>query len=140
VAATERLRGQVLDLEKRSRDLLVRSLRGVASELLGRATGAPPLVVASYSGWTPEDLRALATEIVRRGSAVVLLGSAGEKAHLVFAQSEGLSKDIPGLLREAASTLGGKGGGTPRLAQGGGSKVEKLQEALDTAAARVREP
>ena len=140
VGAAERLKVQLADSDRRSKELLERSLRGEAVELLSKASGSPPVVVARYSGWAPDDLRALANEIVKRGAAIVLLGSAGEKAHLVFAQSEGLSKDIPGLLREAAAALGGKGGGTPRLAQGGGSNVERLQEVLDAAAAKVKTP
>jgi alanyl-tRNA synthetase len=55
----------------------------------------------------------------------------------VFAQSEGLGHDVPGLLREAAAVVGGRGGGKGSLAQGGGERLERLDEALAQAAARV---
>jgi alanyl-tRNA synthetase len=36
-------------------------------------------------------------------------------------------------VREAATVLGGKGGGRPEAAQGGGTNVAKLKEAIATA-------
>ena len=38
------------------------------------------------------------------------------------------------LMRDACATIDGRGGGKPDLAQGGGRKVEKLSEALESAA------
>jgi alanyl-tRNA synthetase len=40
-------------------------------------------------------------------------------------------------LREAVAVLGGKGGGAPDLAQGGGPQVEKLGEALERARGKL---
>jgi alanyl-tRNA synthetase len=69
---------------------------------------------------------------------VALLGSRGEKAQLVFAQSDGLPHDIPALLREAAESLGGRGGGKGNLAQGGADEVGALPAALERSASRIR--
>jgi alanyl-tRNA synthetase len=69
---------------------------------------------------------------------VALLGSRSDKAHLVFAQSEGLPHDVPSLLKAAVEHLGGKGGGRGNMAQGGGERLDLLDEALQRARDAVR--
>jgi alanyl-tRNA synthetase len=41
------------------------------------------------------------------------------------------------LMREACTMLEGRGGGRPDLAQGGGKRIDKLDEALAAISARV---
>jgi alanyl-tRNA synthetase len=94
--------------------------------------------VAAYDGWPPNDLRVLATRLVGLAPCVALLGSRADKAHLVFAQSDGLPHDVPALLRSAVEHLGGRGGGRGNLAQGGGDRVDLLDEALGRARDAVR--
>jgi alanyl-tRNA synthetase len=137
-AAVERLKAQLVAGERRARDLLERALEGEAQRLLAAATGSPRLVSASYEGWDPAELRALALKLIASTPCIVLLGSRADKAHVVFAQSEGLSYDVPGLLRDAVATLGGRGGGRGNLAQGGGDRPERLSDALAAATAAVR--
>jgi alanyl-tRNA synthetase len=124
--------------DARARDLLDRALDGEARRLLAETAGSPALVVAAFDGWPPADLRTLAQKVVALAPSIALLGSRADKAHLVFAQSEGLPHDIPGLLREAVARLGGRGGGKGNLAQGGGDAVAQLDGALAAAAAVVR--
>ena len=85
-----------------------------------------------------DELRLLAQSLVGLEPCVALLGSRGPKAALVFAQSDGLPHDIPGLLRDAVALVGGRGGGKGNLAQGGGDDVAQLDAALAAAAARAR--
>jgi alanyl-tRNA synthetase len=96
------------------------------------------VVVAAYDGWAPNDLRVLATRLVALTPCVALLGSRADKAHLVFAQSEGLPHDVPALLKAALEHLGGKGGGRGNMAQGGGDRLDRLDEALARSADAVR--
>lgn len=132
--------------EKRAKQLLERALEGEALRLLTgvRGDGPPPtasspaIVVAAYEGWPPNDLRVLATRLVALAPCVALLGSRTDKAHLVFAQSEGLGHDVPALLQDALARLGGRGGGRGNLAQGGAERVDLLDEALARAASAVR--
>lgn len=136
-AAAQRALEHLSEATRRCRDLQDKALEAEAGRLLSAA--ARP-VVAAYEGWPPEDLRVLATKLVALGRGVALLGSrAGGKAHVVFAQSEGLGHDIPRLVREAAEHIGGRGGGKGNLAQGGGERAERLDEALARARARVLE-
>jgi alanyl-tRNA synthetase len=147
-AAARKLKDDVAAGERRARGLLERALEGDARRLLARALeGAPPPTFASpavvaviLDGWAVEDLRGLAQQIVALAPAVALLASRSDKAQLVFAQSEGLAHDVPALLRAAVEPLGGRGGGRGNLAQGGGERVDGLEEALARARAALARP
>jgi alanyl-tRNA synthetase len=145
-ATAQKVKEDLVEAERRARGLLERALEGEALRLLGGARGdgpaptpaAPALVVAAFDGWSPADLRILATRLVALAPAVALLASRADKAHLVFAQSEGLPHDVPALLRDAVEHLGGKGGGRGNVAQGGGDRLDRLDEALARAESAVR--
>jgi alanyl-tRNA synthetase len=144
-AAARKLKDDLADSQRRARSLLERALEGDALRLLADARGgsdaptldSPAIVVASFDGRPAEELRLLAMRLVAQAPAVALLGSRSDKAHLVFAQSEGLPHDVPALLKAAVEHLGGRGGGRGNLAQGGGDRVERLDEALARARAAV---
>jgi alanyl-tRNA synthetase len=130
--------GQLEQLERRVRDVGARAIEAEARRLLATVAERPALVVATFDAWPLEDLRGLALRLAALEPCVALLASRADKAQLVFAQSDGLGHDIPGLLREAATLLGGRGGGKGNLAQGGAESSERLDEALACAVARVR--
>ena len=146
VVAARKAKEDLLEGERRARALLERALEGDAHRLLAEARGdgpaptldSPAIVTAAFDSWTANDLRLLAQQLVAHAPCVALLGSRAEKAHLVFAQSEGLRHDIPALLRQAVERLGGRGGGRGNLAQGGGERVDLLDEALARAAGSVK--
>lgn len=142
-AAAQKLKDDLVAAERGAKALLARALDGDARRLLEEArreaaASSPPLVVASFDGWPPADLRALATRLVELGPCVALLGSRADRAHVVFAQSDGLPHDVPALLKAAVESLGGRGGGRGNVAQGGGERLDGLDEALAAAAASVR--
>ena len=67
----------------------------------------------------------------RHPNVVALLGSRdGETARLVFARSSDGPGDMNALIKEACTTLDGRGGGKIDLAQGGGHRIEKLEESI----------
>lgn len=143
--AATRVLDSLTEANRRAAHLLERALAGEARRLLASAgadtAGAerrPTLVVATYDAWPAADLRTLGQRLVALAPCVALLGSRSDTAHLVFAQTDGLGYDIPSLLRTAVETVGGRGGGKGNLAQGGGDRPERLDEALETAAAAVR--
>jgi len=140
VAAAQKTKDDLAETERRGRALLDRALEGEARRLLEEARGVGParVIVASFEAWPPNDLRVLATKLVALAPCVALLASRADKAHLVFAQSEGLPHDVPALLRAAVERLGGKGGGRGNLAQGGGDRLDLLDDALARAEAAVR--
>jgi alanyl-tRNA synthetase len=105
-----------------------------------RLAAAGPLVLQELSPPTPDAalwLRSVGQALARRGRTALLGARGAERALLCFARPKGVGQDMGALLREAAALLGGKGGGAPDLAQGGGPRQEKLAEALEAARAKV---
>jgi alanyl-tRNA synthetase len=145
-AAAQKAKDDLVDSERRAKGLLERALEGEARKLRAGARGegpaptpaSPAVVVAALDGLPPGDLRVLATHLVALAPCVALLGSRAEKAHLVFAQSDGLPHDVPALLKAAVQHLGGKGGGRGNMAQGGGERLDLLDEALARARDSIR--
>ncbi len=78
-----------------------------------------------------DELKLLAHQLVKTDSVIALLAvKENELARLVFARSANVGAEMGTLMREASQLLGGKGGGTPDFAQGGGTKVEQLETVL----------
>ncbi len=76
------------------------------------------------------------------GDAVVLLAVVdGEKVALIAGVSKSITSRVKAgdLVRLVAEQIGGKGGGRPDMAQGGGSDVSALPEALKSAASWLEE-
>jgi alanyl-tRNA synthetase len=146
VAAVRRLKDDLTVAQRRAKGLHARAIEGEARQLLADARGdgpaptlaAPALIVAAYDERLPEEIRELAQRLVALAPCVALLGSRSDKAHLVFAQSEGLPHDVPALLKQAVGLMGGRGGGRGNLAQGGGERPDLLDQALAAAAAAVK--
>ncbi len=126
--------------KRRVRDLLELAMSAEASEMLEASPGSPGFktVHAVFEGRDVEEVRVLAAKIVQREPSVALLATkdAGG-ARLVFARSASLAHNMGQLLAEACETLGGRGGGKPDLAQGGGPNLQRLEEAMRTAVQRV---
>jgi alanyl-tRNA synthetase len=132
-------------LKKRVRDLLELTLASEGAKLYAQGRevqstdGRSFKVVGEvFETREAEELRMLAYRIIDQGPAVALLaGKEVGAARLVFARSSGLPQNMGALLAEACQTLGGRGGGKPEMAQGGGPNVDKLEEALAAASAKL---
>ncbi len=119
-------------LEKEVAQLKTKLASGAGGDLSSQAVDVAgiKLLAASLDGVDPKSLRDLADQMKSKlGSGVVLLAAPGEeKVALVAA----VTKDLTGrlaagdLMRFAAGKLGGKGGGRPDMAQGGGTDVSAL--------------
>ncbi len=119
----------------------LRKYRSIATaeELLpGEQVEGIELIVDSLDMDTKEML-ATAERITSKDGRVVLLASEGEKAHLVFSRSDDLDLDMVEILNQAAREINGGGGGSPKTAQGGGSKPEGRKDALEKARSLVLE-
>ncbi|MEQ8674211.1 MAG: DHHA1 domain-containing protein [Aggregatilineales bacterium] len=113
-----------------------------APMLLAGATlfGDIHIVSKGFDNRDANELRGLATRLTEHENVIVLIGTSGEKAHLVYARSKNLPNDMNLLLKESLSQLGdGRGGGRPELAQGGGvpATVASVEEVLFQAIERV---
>lgn len=68
------------------------------------------------------------------GNAVVVLAAVeDDKVVLIAGVSKELSKKLPAgeLMKEISAIVGGKGGGRPDMAQGGGPNVQDIQKSLE---------
>ncbi|HEX8920938.1 MAG TPA: alanine--tRNA ligase [Pyrinomonadaceae bacterium] len=87
------------------------------------------------SGLDAAGMRQLSdTLLARIKSGVVVLGrNADGKVSLIVRTSPDLLKRVPAgqVIKELAPMIGGRGGGKPDMAEGGGSQPEKLAEALE---------
>jgi alanyl-tRNA synthetase len=84
-----------------------------------------------------------AIEMIKHNQATVMLfyGSDGKTCRLmVMAGETAVQKGINAnqIIKEVATIFGGGGGGRPNFAQGGGTKPEKLQEAVKAAEEAVK--
>jgi alanyl-tRNA synthetase len=93
------------------------------------------VVQACLVGRTPDELKLLAQRLIAHPQTAVLLGAgqAGDKGHLVFARSADLDFHAGALLGQACQFIGGRGGGRPEFAQGGGPDGGQVSAALDAA-------
>ncbi|MGH9320983.1 MAG: alanyl-tRNA editing protein [Vicinamibacteria bacterium] len=97
------------------------------------------LLVKTVSGAGPSELRTAATALTKKPGRVVLLGAVADgRAHLVFAASESIAADMASILKASLADVDGRGGGSPRLAQGGGPRTDGLPAALERAASIVK--
>lgn len=92
------------------------------------------VVVKKVTVDKPAALRDLADRFKDRlKSGIVVLGSAvGQKALLIVVVTQDLSDRYHAgeLIKQIAAIVGGSGGGRPDMAQAGGTKPEKLDDAL----------
>lgn len=82
----------------------------------------------------PGDAATLAKALTASEPAIALVAAVspdGSKAHLVFATNIN-GPDMNKLLKQALAALNGRGGGNPRLAQGGANNPSGLPELLDS--------
>ena len=93
------------------------------------------LVVRTFSGRDLNFLKLLAQKLTRQFPAVIaLLATESPQPALAFAQSPGQPHDMGKLLKETLAKLGGRGGGSKDLAQGGAPTAQGLDAALAAAA------
>jgi len=156
VDAVGRLQDEAKDLRKRVESLERGSIRAALHEpttaevvkqvhLGDRGIDIRVSPAASARVWhavvspgSPDDLRRLAIPIVNEAGNVVVLAARNASASILVARSADVSLDCLSIARDAASLLGGGAGGASDFAQGGGTKLEGVDAALDAAITAVR--
>ena len=118
-AAVERIQSDARDQRKTIKALQEQLATHEAARLVAAAaeSAGVRVVVEVLDGWDAGGLKAIAAAAVARARACVVLVS---KDALVVARAPGVSLDANAVLRQLTERFGGKGGGKPDLAQGGG--------------------
>jgi alanyl-tRNA synthetase len=96
--------------------------------------GDVSLLVKKLEGVDAKTLRTFIDNAKNQLKSVVVVAGAADNGKVILAA--GVTNDLTdqyhagNILKEVAAVVGGKGGGRPDMAQAGGSKPEKLDEAL----------
>jgi alanyl-tRNA synthetase len=93
------------------------------------AIGSRGVKVVRHDGASMDELRNLAQAVVALPRAL-LVGTLADPPSLLFAAAEDTGIDAGRTLREAVTKLGGRGGGSPRIAQGSVPDAARLAEAV----------
>ena len=134
-------------LERKNRELQVRaamsdienSVRPCASE------GGVELIIEKFDNVTPDLLRQIGDRIRQKyPHAVTLLAGVGEEKRVMLTamaspETVKLGANAGQLIKAVAAEMGGKGGGSPALAQGGAQSSDKLDKAFAAAPAIFKE-
>jgi len=111
-----------------------------ASRLLAETpeSGSRKIIIRTFPDRDLTFIKLLAQRLTRQSAGVVaLLGTTSAPPALVFAQSPGQPFDMGGLMKEMLACLGGRGGGSKDMAQGGPTQVEGLEAALNEIAVQL---
>ena len=119
-------KNEIAKLQKEIAELKVSTLADNAIEINGLK------VLKEIIDGDIKELQKIATDFTDNDKAdVVFIGNNDGK--IVGAATKDCGIQVNGIIKEAASLLGGGGGGRPNLAQGAGPNADKMPEALDLA-------
>src|SRR5262249_20677397 len=88
------------------------------------------LAIRGFKNRGIEQLKLLAAKICSRPGVVALLADEGDQLRVVFARSADVTADMNALLKKTLERFGGRGGGRPNLAQGGGLAADSAEIVL----------
>lgn len=129
-------------IARKSREQLLEELADLyASRMLADApeSAGRKIITRTFPDRDLAFIKLLAQKLTRQHPGVVaLLGATSGQPALVFAQSSGQSFDMGALMKEILARLGGRGGGTRDMAQGGPAQIEGLEAALTELTAKLR--
>ena len=118
------------ELRANQREQLLEELADLyASRLLAETpeSGGRKIIIRTFPDRDLTFIKLLAQRLTRQSAAVVtLLGSTSDPPALVFAQSPGQPFDMGALMKEALARLGGRGGGSKDMAQGGPAPIDRI--------------
>ncbi|GAB1259634.1 alanine--tRNA ligase [Aurantivibrio plasticivorans] len=139
IEKVEQLIQQNRQLEKDMLALKSKLASSSSDDLVAQAidVNGTKVLAVDVEGADAKSLRDMVDQLKNKlGESVVLLAcSDGEKVSLVAGVSKGTTSKLKAgdLMREVAQHVGGKGGGRPDMAQGGGSDASALPDALKAA-------
>lgn len=128
-------------LESQIKTLLQKQAVSAASELITQAESIQdiPFILANLGNCESDTLMAIIENLRSRFNGVIVLASVASNGNVGLAAA--VSNDFTGriqagnIIKTIAPIIGGKGGGKPDFARGGGKSPEKIDKAL----AKVKE-
>ena len=139
--AIERLQDELKRTRKEIEDLKLKIATGAIGSASANGDEAKDIAGVKVIGKIVEGLDANGTRqlsdtlLARLKSGIVVLGRRDEgKVSIIVRVSDDLTDKVKAgnVIREIAPIVGGRGGGKPDMAEGGGSIPEKLREAIES--------
>jgi alanyl-tRNA synthetase len=140
--AIERLQEELKRTRKEIDDLKLKIATGAIGEMStngdeAREVGGIKVLGKTVDGLDANGARQLSdTLLARLRSGVVVLGRRDDgKASLIVRVSDDLTSKVKAgnVIKEIVPIVGGRGGGRPDMAEGGGPETSKLDEAIEAA-------
>lgn len=132
LSSVEKLFSDLKSQKKKNKKMQEKIIQHEAQEIIQKAKKR--IIKEVFTGRTPEEVRFLALNIIRKGDLIVLFGLKGERrVHLVLACSENLNIDMRELVPLVSSLIKGRGGGSSSLVEVAGEVHENLELALTKA-------
>ena len=120
-AATERLQTESSEGRRRIKHLQEKLAAHEAGALADRPENRAQSVVAeALEGWDAIGLKHVASAIAERSGYIAILVSTLEPVSVVVARAADRPVDAASVMKALTGKFGGRGGGRPELAQGGG--------------------
>lgn len=94
------------------------------------------IVCRSFDNREFNDIKLIAQALAAAPSHIVLLAAKGANSQLIFSRSEDVEINMNNLLKAILPLLSGKGGGSPKSAQGGGTG--DVEAALSAAVEKLK--
>jgi alanyl-tRNA synthetase len=121
-ASIERMQEEGRALQRTIRAFQEKLAVHEANALLAKGSN---IVVEAIDGWDAQGLKAIAVAATAdRPDAIVVLFTTAMPAQVVVARGANATADANAILKQLATKFGGKGGGKPDLAQGGGMNAQ----------------
>jgi alanyl-tRNA synthetase len=113
-----------------------------AERLLAQGAGSPQIITEFFPDRDAAFIKLLAQKLTAgKSSLIALLASGAGQPTLVFAQTPGQKSNMGQLMKDAMTQLGGRGGGSADMAQGGlpagSADVDKLTSLLQETARKL---
>ncbi len=139
--AVGRLEDEARALRKALEHTQARLFELEAAHLLAGAerVGDVRVVARVFDDRNGEAVKRLALHLAAQGRCVALLASRTDRVQVAFARSDDVGYDMAALLRQVAPIFGGRGGGQPQIAQGGGTDAARIEEAIRHAVSLLKE-
>lgn len=142
VKEVKRLKKELKNDEDKITELNKELLKYQADELIKQAESVNEinLVYKVFSEITYDNVQWLSDIITKKENNICIFGQHDEStARLLLSKSDNIKElDMNEIINNPLEIIGGRGGGNPQKAQGGGSKVNKIEEAINQALKIIR--
>lgn len=137
----ERTQEEASGLRRQIKVLQEKILESEAAELVAgaRKVAGVNVVRMLVGGRSLDEVKLLAAKVATHPGTVAVFGTKGAIPQIVLYRSVDLRLDMGAMIRQVLPLIDGKGGGSPVQAQGGGSRPEALEHALDQVVLKIAE-